>query len=118
MSTFKVFQILLTNEQRDAVNAGEYVPAFNIRNQLSMDFEGKNTSEIASKAFNENVYTHVSNIEATDLNNCFEVGNIGPESKIERFERMHSLSVGDVLVAEDGSINAIASIGFVTIVRA
>ena len=32
-----------------------------------------------------------------DLDEVFQIGNIGPEEKIERLNRMHSISVGDVI---------------------
>ena len=44
---------------------------------------------------------HVATIEAVDLNAVFEIGNIGPEDKIERLAPMHSISVGDVIIDED-----------------
>ena len=52
-------------------------------------------------------------ITAEDYNDCFEVGNIGPDSQIERLGRMSSLSVGNVLVGEDGTCAVVASMGFV-----
>lgn len=39
----------------------------------------------------------VGNIEATDLDEAFEIGNIGPEEKIERYGKMTSLSVGNII---------------------
>jgi len=42
-------------------------------------------------------YDHVATIEATGLENVFEIGNIGPESKITRILPMHSISVGDIV---------------------
>ena len=40
---------------------------------------------------------------ADDLNHAFEAGNIGPEDRIERLAQMHSISVGDVLVDDEGA---------------
>ena len=37
-------------------------------------------------------------ITADDLDEVFEIGNIGPEYNIERVGPMHSISVGDVIV--------------------
>ena len=42
----------------------------------------------------------------------FEVGNIGPENLIERFSQMHSISVGDVILDEDGMMWLTAQVGF------
>ena len=110
---FAVYQIALTSAQVTAVNAGEKVPAFEARTAMMMDFAGHKIGGLASDAFEAGLYTHVANIEAADYNDCFEVGNIGPESSIERLGRMSSLSVGDVLVGEDGTCAVVASMGFV-----
>lgn len=42
-------------------------------------------------------YEEVATIEADDLDEVFQIGNIGPEERIERLNRMHSVSVGDVI---------------------
>ena len=55
---------------------------------------------------------HVATIEATDLNAVFEIGNIGPENKIERLAPMHSISVGDVIVDEDEKSFSVDPVGF------
>jgi len=55
---------------------------------------------------------HVANIQATDLNDVFEIGNIGPENKIERLAPMHSISVGDVIVDESEKSFSVDPMGF------
>lgn len=43
-------------------------------------------------------YTVVADIEAGNLEEVFAIGNnMGDESKITRYEKMHSVSVGDVI---------------------
>ena len=117
---FAVYQIQLTEAQRNTVNeTGDFdsVPAMGAKIKMEMDFAGNKIGGIASDAFEAGYYTHVANIEADNYNDCFEVGNIGPDlcpgSSIERFGKMSSLSVGDVLVADDGTVVVIAPIGFV-----
>ena len=114
---FAVYQIQLTAAQRKTVNeSGDFdsVPAFAAKTKMSMDFSGNKIGGLASDAFDAGYYTHVANITAEDYNDCFEVGNIGPDDQIERItDRMSSLSVGDVIVAEDGTVAVIAPIGFV-----
>ena len=110
---FAVYQIQMTKAISDAVNAGEIVPSFEAKNKMNIDFSGNKIGGLASDAFDAGYYTHVANIEAEDYNDCFEVGNIGPDENIERLGRMSSLSVGDVIVAEDGTIAVIAPMGFV-----
>lgn len=62
-------------------------------------------------------YSAVAKIDAATLDQVFEIGNIGPESLIERLDRMHSVSVGDVIVDEAGTKFVVASFGFDEIVE-
>jgi len=57
-------------------------------------------------------YVHVADLDTNSLDEAFEIGNIGPESKYTRYARMHSLSVGDILVEETGQAHVIAKFGF------
>ena len=57
-------------------------------------------------------YTKVAEIVADDLNHVFEVGNIGPEDRITRLDKMHSISVGDIIVDAEGNASVVASFGF------
>ena len=57
-------------------------------------------------------YDKVCEIDAEDLNEVFEIGNIGPEDKITRLGRMHSISVGDAIRVEEGD-----ELGFIYIVK-
>ena len=116
MTQFAVYQIQLTAAQRNTINeSGDFdsVPAFAAKTKMSMDFSGNKIGGLASDAFDAGYYTHVANITAEYYNDCFEVGNIGPDENIERLGRMSSLSVGDVIVAEDGTVAVIAPMGFV-----
>jgi len=47
-------------------------------------------------------YSHVATIEARDLENVFEIGNIGPDAAITHFHPMHSVSVGDLVRDGEG----------------
>jgi hypothetical protein len=42
----------------------------------------------------------------------FHTGNVGPEDRIERLAQMSSVSVGDLIVAENGERHVVASFGF------
>ena len=57
-------------------------------------------------------YEHVADLDASDLNEAFQIGNIGPEEAYTRFKPMHSVSVGDILVTEDNTVHIVASFGF------
>lgn len=57
-------------------------------------------------------YVHVADLDANTLDEAFEIGNVGPEEKYTRYARMHSVSVGDILVEETGQAHIVASFGF------
>ena len=57
-------------------------------------------------------YVHVCNVATDDLDKCFEIGNIGPEGDIHRKRPMHSFSVGDIFVKENGDTFVVAGFGF------
>lgn len=59
-----------------------------------------------------NKYEHVADLAVDNLNDAFQVGNIGPESLYTRYKPMHSLSVGDILVDENNKPFVIAPFGF------
>ena len=54
----------------------------------------------------------VSEIVADDLDEVFEIGNIGPEDKITRLDSMHSISVVDVIEDERHRLFVVKSFGF------
>ena len=113
---FAIYQIQITEAQIDLIDeTGDFaaVPAQKAKMDMTIDFSGHKIGGLASDAFDAGYYTHVANITAEDYNDCFEVGNIGPEENIERLGRMSSLSVGDVIVAEDGTVAVIDAVGFV-----
>ena len=57
-------------------------------------------------------YDEVAAIEADTLDEVFEIGNIGPEEKIERFGPMHSISVGDIIRNDKYECYVVKSFGF------
>ena len=58
-------------------------------------------------------YKPVCEIVADDLTHVFEVGNMGPEDRITRLDRMHSVSVGDIIEDESGENRwMVAGMGF------
>ena len=58
------------------------------------------------------LYKPVADIITDDFQGVFEVGNLGPEEQIIRKAPMHSVSVGDVIVREDGVTKFVAPFGF------
>ena len=108
---YKLYQIHLTEAEHNQVNAEGHNSVPKHKAKLDMSFTDK-VAELASDAFSKGYYTHVSNIEAEGLEDVFEVGNIGPESSIERLGRMHSVSVADVVETPEGVRHVVASVGF------
>jgi hypothetical protein len=115
---YQVHQIHLTQAEVSLVNkTGDHaaVPANALKQKMS--FARGRLGGYAAEALGAGYYTHVANITAEDIDHVFEIGNIGPESNIERFVfcQMHSISVGDVIVGNDGTVNVVDTFGFVTL---
>jgi len=116
MKTFKIFQIHLTEAEVDTINeTGDHfaVPkqAARVRLQFGTD-NPKAADDLVNDAFSNGFFKYVGNIRANDLEGAFETSNVGPEENIERFSQMHSISVGDVILDEDGKFWLTASVGF------
>lgn len=110
---YSVYQIKLGNLEPSINELGGWGEA------MAVHPEVKSYLEATSSNFNEvnfDHYQHVANIEATDLENLFHVGNVGPEEQIERLGPMHSLSVGDIVIDPSGKKFGVAHIGFEEVV--
>jgi len=97
MQSFALFQIIPTREMHEHINkhgwgALDDIPAFAAAQELSV--KGHDAFVVTHSVF----FDHVATIDAEDLEDAFRVGNMGPDCQIERHARMHSPSVGDVLV--------------------
>ena len=68
--------------------------------------------KLAEKGIEKGLFYNVADIETDSLDEAFEIGNLGPEEKIKRKGRMHSISVGDILIKGDGSIYLVDNFGF------
>ena len=93
---FEIWQLHLDEEVARRVNKGERPKEW----ILYSDIRVLGSKEAVLKAWEAGMYRHVANIEAFDLEDVFETGNIGPEERIERLGPMHSVSVGDVVVGD------------------
>ena len=103
---FSVDQIVIDNDLSDLINKEGWdchVKAVAYKEAMF----GKVTIGVQNDC-----YTKVAEIVADDLNHVFEVGNIGPEDRITRLDKMHSISVGDIIVDAEGNASAVASVGF------
>ncbi len=108
---FKVLQVPLTEMDCMVINSIGWKEA-------SAKFPSVNAYMLATverkfqEAFNTGEFKHVATIEADDLDEVFDIGNIGPEELITRHAPMHSVSVGDVIQTPEGEFFAVASMGF------
>lgn len=114
---YAIHQIHLSNEQVDEINTSNEVPAYYqhklaVTMPFSDDSVAKRVKDVETAAY---LYSHVGNITADSLEGVFEAGNIGPEERIERLAPMSSVSVGDVIVDEDGVASVVDSFGFTTL---
>ena len=93
----KVYQIVIDKDLSDLINKEGWDCHVKAKAYIESQ-EGRVKIALANGC-----YTHVADIVADDLNHAFEAGNIGPEDRIERLAKMHSVAVGDVLVDDEGA---------------
>ena len=99
MAKFNLLQISMTDKQVEEVNSvsvqkDQPYPGW-YKRRMATTFSP--TADAVFEAWDQ--YKTVATIEADDLEHVFEIGNIGPERRIERHgPPMHSVSVGDVIV--------------------
>jgi len=110
--SYKVYQLKIARHVYDYVNqvghreAAEKYPEYKI--SMDVRFEG-------SEKWEPWMFEHfglVCEIDATNLDGVFHVGNVGPEEKIVRHDRMHSVSVGDIIEDESGIFHMVDDFGF------
>ena len=97
---FTVYQINLSNKDYENRDLRE----------MYLDTTMSPTAKAIVKA--SGLYVKVAEIDANDFEEVFEIGNIGPEEKITRIDKMHSVSVGDIVKREDGVTKFVAPFGF------
>jgi len=108
MAQFKVFQFQLSYEDIALVNKEGWDASPKLKAYMNVRFG--TWAPVAHK-----YYDLVAEIEAMDLEQAFNIGNIGPESAITRKAPMNSVSVGDIIMTEEGDMHLVASMGFTKI---
>ena len=109
---FKVYQVQVPREQFDAVNELGWAEAMEKFPAVEAHMACHRGSEGFVPEAHSQFYQHVCNIDATDLEDVFRIGNMGPEESIERLAPMHSVSVGDIVVSPDGVAHMVDNFGF------
>ena len=103
-----IYQIQITNSQADAFNAGRSVPSI----------EAKRTLMIGASKFTPDMlqyFTEVARVDTNDLEEAFELTNLWEDmSKVEKFTRMSSTSVGDIFLKGD-AFYMVDNFGFVAL---
>ena len=112
MAVYRIMQINLTDAQVEEVNT---VSA--IEDQPYPDWYARRLATTFQPTYKDILdawgdYETVASITADDLDEVFEIGNMGPENSIERMGPMHSISVGDVIVDESDMAWYVDSHGF------
>jgi hypothetical protein len=101
----KVYQIQLTDAEVDAINRDETFP------KAKAFFD--RSFEATFKAENFQYYTHVANVYTNDMEIAFREMNLWEDvNMVEPLGSCSSMSVGDILELEDGSLHRVASFGF------
>ena len=104
---FTVFQIVIDKDLADLINKEGH----NCHVKSKARIEAMMDGDVRLGVMHD-CYTKVAEVVADDLEHVFEVGNIGPEDRITRFDKMNSISVGDIIVDADGNCSVVASFGF------
>ena len=104
---FTVYQINLTDAEYENRELKE----------MYLDTIMNPTADAIEKA--RDYYKPVAKVITNDFDGVFSVGNLGPMrnlgESIENLAPMHSVSVGDVIVREDGVTKFVAPFGFTDI---
>ena len=104
---FSVFQIVIDKDLSDLINKEGHACHVKSLARMQAMLEGDVRLGVM-----HDCYTKVAEVVADDLEHVFEVGNIGPEDRIERFDKMNSISVGDIIADADGNCSVVCNVGF------
>jgi len=118
---YEIHQIHLTKEETDIINTdpkGHFALDKQVT-RISFDMsEHSEVVKLAKHAIENKYYEHKANIEANSLEGVFRIGNqdmsTDENPNIEDIDGMYSVSVGDLIVSEEGKY-VVASMGFAKI---
>jgi len=104
---FSVHQIVIDKNLADLINKEGHDCHVKSKARIQAMMDGD-----VRLGVQHNCYTKVAEVVADDLQHVFEVGNIGPEDRITRFDKMTSISVGDIIADADGVCSVVCNVGF------
>lgn len=106
MSTYKILQPRVSIVDRELAETGEHTP--NMQAYRSATIMGD-----VSEALKLKLYYHTADIDAVNLDEVYEIGNIRVDRvHIKNFTTFSSVSVGDIIIDEEDKVFAVAIIGF------
>lgn len=111
---YSVYQYHMSREAVELVNSVGFDSAIALQPEIAIRrevcFFGSENFESWMLAH----YTKVAEVECGDLDDVFHIGNgYGDQSKIRRVaDRMHSVSVGDIIKTQDGYLWMVDPEGF------
>lgn len=88
---YKLYQVHISRAESLRLQLGDSMPKYEAWIMANCDGN-------PFPALEGRYYAHVADIDASNLDEAFDVGNIGPEDQIVRHNEMHSVSVGDLMV--------------------
>jgi len=108
---FELYQAKFTENDSQLINTLGWDKACEVNVHVKAYFLSTRIKDYVG-AWNTGAYSKVAEIDTTDLEHSFEIGNIGPEEKIKRVDSMRSMSVGDIVKDHNGLFYAVAPKGF------
>jgi len=104
---FSVYQIVIDKDLSDLINKEGFDCHVKSKARMEAMLDGD-----VRRGVMHDCYTKVAEVVADDLDHVFEVGNIGPEDRITRLEKMTSINVGDIIADADGVCSVVNNVGF------
>ncbi len=110
----QVFQIILSDEQVDEVNsASDAYPEFYNR---YLDTTINPTAKQIAPALDAGDYTLVATVDTTGMEQAFAAMNgRGDQDRVTSLKRHKSMSVGDVIINDNGQRFFVATFGFLPV---
>ncbi len=108
---FKVLQIQLTDSEVDMINEGVEVRKYVLKRNMF----GKTVVPNATKAMDLGYYDHVLTIDGDKLEDVFYIGNFMDDRNLDKVQvhgTFSSVSVGDVIIDENGLAFVVDMYGF------
>ena len=109
-----IFQINLSDQEIDAVNAGEEAPRWNARRDALMGYKWLEEKGIMESV--QQYYRPALVVDTDDLEEAFALTNLWDQlDRVERLERGGSTSVGDIAVEDNGRVSICDNFGWKTL---